>query len=632
MPAKGGLSTAEAKEAALKAVAQGATVATAMAGVGRSEKTWENWRSFDKEFAKRVDEARSGLAFAKKRGVDPEAQVLSFAEWRKKFLHTDTFPHQQNWVDILEGREPSWLHPSMTYEPGDPARVLINTPPAHSKSMSVTVDWVTYQVCTRPQESTIIVSKTQTMAKDFLYAIKQRLTSPRYAGLQAAYGGPEGFKSTDGTWSADRIFLDSTLRDNGEKDPTVQAVGMGGQIYGYRANTIIVDDAVVLSNANDYEKQIRWLIQEVSSRLPAVGGRLVVIGTRVAPVDLYSELLNPDRYISGKSPWTYFASPAVLDFAEEPKDWTTLWPKASVPFIGDTTAPDEGGLYPRWDGINLARVRNQVPAREWALVYQQQGVDEESVFNATCVMGSAERRRKAGPLKAGAWGHPRNGQEGMQVIMSIDPAGTGEAFVMIYAVDRTTKKRYVLNCWGDRNTTPSWYADLLEASAPVYGIGTLVIEQNAYASWLIHDERIRNYCASSGIKIVPHFTGRAKQDPDFGVPSLAPLLGTVKRMHEGSGRADHQGDNLVEFPDPDSSPGVKALLEQLISWQPKKLGKQLRMDGPMCWWFAELVARNILGTGAGRRQNFLENPYLSRSDQKQRVVVPMAAFQQRAYE
>ena len=34
--------------------------------------------------------ARAGLAFARKRGVEPEAQVLTFASGGK-FLHTDTF-------------------------------------------------------------------------------------------------------------------------------------------------------------------------------------------------------------------------------------------------------------------------------------------------------------------------------------------------------------------------------------------------------------------------------------------------------------------------------------------------------------------------------------------------------------
>ena len=54
---------------------------------------------------------------------------------------------------------------------------------------------------------------------------------------------------------------------------------------------IIVDDAVTLKNANEFEKQIRWLTQDVRSRLNPTG-KLIVIGTRVASVDLYRELRN----------------------------------------------------------------------------------------------------------------------------------------------------------------------------------------------------------------------------------------------------------------------------------------------------------------------------------------------------
>lgn len=619
------LSQAQAKAAVISAVAKGATIAQALEAVDRSRKTHDNWRATDPEYCRQLDDVKANRKFAVERKQDPQAANYTFAEWRKKYLLTETFPHQQNWIDLLDGREPSWLHPSMTYVQGDPSRILINTPPGHSKTISVTVDWVTYQVCMNPATSIIVVSKTQTMAKDFLYAIKQRLTSPRYAALQAAYGGSDGFKDTDGQWTADRIYLASSLRDSGEKDPTVQAIGMGGQIYGARANIVVVDDAVLLSNANEYEKQIRWLSQEVASRLPGVGGKLVVIGTRVAPTDLYSELLNPDRYITGRSPWTLFASPAVLEFAEKSEDWVTLWPRAAVPFPDDMTPADEDGLFPRWNGPNLEKVRAQIPARQWSLVYQQMGVPEDATFDPVSVMGSVERRRKPGPLMAGAWGHPRNGAEGMQVIMSIDPAGTGDAFVLAVAVDRASKKRYVLQAWMAKNTTPAWYLNLLKENAELYGVKHLVIEQNAYASWLIHDEHIMSFCRDRGIAMIPHFTGKNKQDPDFGVPSLAPLFGSVRRINEGAGRAVHNDDNLIELPDPDMSVGIKALIEQLIAWQPGRRGKDLRMDGPMCAWFAELRARTLLN-GVQKRVTHMDNPYASRADLATRRVFPMSSL------
>ncbi|MCL5460341.1 hypothetical protein M3M33_17015, partial [Loigolactobacillus coryniformis] len=65
-------------------------------------------------------------------------------------------------------------------------------------------------------------------------------------------------------------------------------MGIGGQIYGARADLVILDDCVVLGNSAEWEKQMTWLNIEVASRLgPA--GKLLVVGTRVAPVDLYQQ-------------------------------------------------------------------------------------------------------------------------------------------------------------------------------------------------------------------------------------------------------------------------------------------------------------------------------------------------------
>ena len=268
---------------------------------------------------------------------------------------------------------------------------------------------------------------------------------------------------------ADRIFLDSTLRDNGlEKDPTVQAVGMGTR-FTATGPTIIVDDAVVLSNTNDYEADP--LADRVSSRLPAVGGRLVVIGTRVAPIDL----------CSGCSTRIGTSLVRALDVLRQPRSLGVRGGQG----LGDALAKSQRSIHrghflrmirvsTRAGTGSAWRVRNQVPGSQWALVYQQQGVDE-SVFNATCVMGSVERRRKAGPLKAGAWGHPRNGQgECKSSCRSTPPVPAGLRDDLRGGPNHEEALR--LELLGRPELAPSWYADLLEASAPVYRITTLVIE------------------------------------------------------------------------------------------------------------------------------------------------------------
>jgi hypothetical protein len=72
-----------------------------------------------------------------------------------------------------------------------------------------------------------------------------------------AYAAGVGFNSKSSYLDqATRVTFGDELRESSEKDPNIEAVGIGGQIYGKRADMIIVDDAVTLKNANEFEKQI----------------------------------------------------------------------------------------------------------------------------------------------------------------------------------------------------------------------------------------------------------------------------------------------------------------------------------------------------------------------------------------
>src|SRR3546814_5695138 len=86
---------------------------------------------------------------------------------------------------LLEGREPKLMHHSVRYEPrGTRKRILINTPPFHAKSATITQQWVTYQLCMNPALRVMIVGKTAEAASKHLYAIRQYLTDPNFVELQ----------------------------------------------------------------------------------------------------------------------------------------------------------------------------------------------------------------------------------------------------------------------------------------------------------------------------------------------------------------------------------------------------------------------------------------------------------------
>lgn len=458
----------------LELVAAGMSVKEACREIGVHRTTYQRWRSENPDWSIRMDQVQSaGIADAS------NGRVPGFAEFCKRYLHQPIYAHQQKWVDLLEGKTLHNLHPSMVYEQGSPNHILINTPPEHAKSTTLSINYPTWRLLREPNIKIMLVSKRAELAAEFLYAIKHRLTHPRYAELQKAFGPPGGFKEDAPIWAADRIYLGSQ-RDSGEKDPTVQAVGLGGQIYGVRSDLIIVDDAVILSNAHEFEKQTRWLQQEVITRLGTYG-TLLVVGTRVDAIDLYRHLRTPDLYPTGESPWTYLAQPAVLEYAEDPKLWVTLWPKAQEPWPGSKDVkPDDDGLYPKWTGPYLARRRGMIASRTWALAYQQAEVEEDAVFPAEKVKACLSQRN-AGNLRRDECGRDMNG---LYVIGSMDPAMVGDTGVVVKAVDRHTRKRWILDGRLRTGATPGWIRSTIKELTTMYGIHEWRIEKNAFQAFL----------------------------------------------------------------------------------------------------------------------------------------------------
>lgn len=590
------LSTAEAKALAVDLIAQGHKLEYVLPMVGRTENTYKDWREYDAVFRQQIDNIRS----THRRG---EAKpVPDFPEFAEKYLGQPLHHHQMQWVDMLEGREPRSLHPSQLYERGDPNFVLINTPPEHAKTSTLSVNYATWRICKDPNIRILFVSKTAEMAKQILWAVKARLTHPRYRQLQLDFGPVGGWKADSDVWTSDKVYLGSE-RDSAEKDPTLRAIGLGGQIYGARVDLTFCDDVVVLSNAHEYEKQIRWLQQEVLTR-GHPNSILAVVGTRIDPVDLYAELRNPDRYPTGESPWTYLTQPAVLEFADDVDKWVTLWPRAQEPWPGSLEKPDEEGMYPRWSGLHLRKRRGLLSPKTWALAYMQASIAEDSVFSAEMVRKAVNGRRQPGVLIPGAVGHPEKGMEGLYVVGSMDPAMVGDTGVIVYAIDRHTGKRYVLQVYKQPRATPAWIRQTIKDLTDGFGIHEWVIEKNAFQAFLSQDPELHEHLGKLGVRISEHHTGKNKWDVDFGVASLAPVF----------------ENGFIELPATHMVEACKQLVEQLITWAPETKNKT---DLVMALWFADIRARQMIMANSPlkNKTNFLTNRYASARSRSRQVVV-----------
>lgn len=636
-----------AKGAFIEQIKEGKNINAALDKVDRKRKTYEEWRRRDKDFAAKVDQARQ--LQQKDRGVI-RGERMGFAEWRKKYLGVETYWHQLQWVDLLEGREPRDLHDAQVFELRKLNRLLINCPPFHGKSVTLSIDYVVYRLCMDPGFRVIIISAGAELAKDFLFGVKQRLTSPDFLEMQKAYAPDGGWEATSESWTESRIVFGAAVRAQSskafhEKDANVIALGMRSKVYGRRADLILVDDGVDTTNVAEHAKQLKWLRSMVESRLEA-GGKLLVIGTRVASMDLYSELRNPENYANGSVPWTYLASPAILYEGETPDQHVTLWPRAQHPWVhpddleldgcmcGNNPACTEGfewggeRVYAKWDGVHLeAGPRASNSATDWALVYQQSGISEDATFPEHAVQKSISGARLCGILHADRVGYPIGGMHDKYVIAGLDPSVKGFAGIVAGAVSRETQKRYVMNAWNLKAPTAHELKEKMKEITEHYGVHEWRVEKTGLLQFFTQDRELRQWMASRGTRFVEHNTGSNKWDATFGVSSMAPLFGEYdKAWNDPNGGWREITPPLIELPRPNSS-GMKALIHQLITWTSDLDPNKVPCDLVMALWFFNTGAREHLGIGkSGNVIAFGRNNKFISPRQKNRPTVSLADY------
>ena len=109
------------------------------------------------------------------------------------------------------------------------------------------------------------------------------------------------------------------------------------------------------------------------------------------------------------------------------------------------------------------------------------------------------------------------------------------------------------------------------------------------------------------MRLSSHFTGKNKWDTNFGVASMSPLFGTLR---DGK----HLNNNLIELPSTEGSEGMKALIQQLITWKPDTKSPT---DCVMALWFAVIRARELIQNGT-RLTPYMNNRWATRSQMESR--------------
>jgi hypothetical protein len=376
---------------------------------------------------------------------------------------------------------------------------------------------------------------------------------------------------------------------------------------------IILDDTVDLTNAHEYDKQIDWLQSEVISacRLLALCWWWVPAWRRrIYILSFVTRTGIPDE----ESPWSYLSMPAVLEFKDKPEDWVTLWPKSNQPEPGskaDTQVADENGLFPKWDGTRLSQKRRRVSPRAWAMVYQQQQVSDEAIFQADALKASINGNRMCGPIPKGMVNQRENGMDGLIIVAGLDPATSGHTAAVVIGLDIKTQKRYVLDVYNKPGITPEAMREMIKGWTDRYKVSEWRIERNGFQGFLVHDRELNEYCSSRGSVIKPHFTGQNKHDADFGVASMTVLW---------NGWQD--GYQLIELPSTHGQESAKQLIEQLVTWHPDA-PKNQKTDIVMALWFAELACRDRITLASNYTRSHVRNNFLTPWDKKQQTTVSL---------
>ena len=206
--------------------------------------------------------------------------------------------------------------------------------------------------------------------------------------------------------------------------------------------------------------------------------------------------------------------------------------------------------------------------------------------------------------------------DGMVVVAGLDPAMAGYTAAVCIAVDIATQKRYLLDVSNQPGMKPDAIRDLIKDWTDKYGISEWRVEKNAFQAMLTQDREVREYLTARGAILKEHHTGNNKWDTDFGVASLTTLF-----------HGYEDGKALIEFPSTHQSEGLKALVEQLVTWYPDAPRTQ-KTDCVMAFWFTELAVRDRIAnaTNFARTHNRYNSMFYTRYDKSQQVNINLSDY------
>lgn len=355
-------------------------------------------------------------------------------------------------------------------------RLIIWSSIESGKSSQLSVARTLFVLGTEPTARVAIVSNTAGQAEKVLRAISQYIEGS--AELHAVF--PE--LKPGNQWTSRAITVKRSVIS---KDPSVQTLGVHGNILGSRIDYLIIDDLLDVENtatAAMRDKCFAWLQASCLSRLTKAA-KVLVVGTAFHPEDSLHKLAR----LPG---WKAFRYPA-LDDGGKPR-WPERWSMERLEKTKATLGPLEFARQ------LLCVARSDDEARfkkEWIDGCLAKGVGKQLVYGLGVM------------------------PPGFKTYTGVDLAiqqkdGADSTCLFTIAVHPGSQDREVLNIETGKWSGPEIVNRIIDTHQRYMSI--CVVENNAAQDYILQFAR-----GQWAVPIRPFTTGRNKAHPEFGVESIA---------------------------------------------------------------------------------------------------------------
>jgi predicted phage terminase large subunit-like protein len=235
-------------------------------------------KSDKKDRQKRLKRVENLLSYQRLLRGKKGLQDLYF--FNREVLEKDYPKRQKNIVPHVHGEWWEW------YKNSESRLKMILVPRGTLKSTFFTVGGTLQMIAQDPDSRILIANATLGNAQKFVGEVKMNIQ--KNENFRELYGD---FYNPDGKWTESEIAVKK--RSRGVREPTVTAVGVGGNLVSQHYSHIWWDDLVNEQNVFTRDqalKVIEWWQKSLSLLDP--DGTGVIIGTRWSHFELYQHILD----------------------------------------------------------------------------------------------------------------------------------------------------------------------------------------------------------------------------------------------------------------------------------------------------------------------------------------------------